>query len=165
MDQFLQRLKTLAKDCNFRPVTADQYREELIRDAFISGLESNLIRQRLLEQRILDLQTAFDQARSLELAQLHSQKYQVPSIVSCATNKNNESFEISNELSNDFSHSCSFSARSCFFCGYTLHPRSKCPAREAFCKSCGKKAISKKFVNLVVVQNNLPPPHHRCCHP
>ena len=68
LDEYFQALKTLSKDCNFKNVTAAQYCEESIRDAFISGLQSSLIRQRLLENKTLDLKTMFDQARSLESA-------------------------------------------------------------------------------------------------
>lgn len=42
LDEFLQALKTLSKDCNFKNVTAAQYCEESIRDAFIAGLQSSL---------------------------------------------------------------------------------------------------------------------------
>ena len=55
LDEYLQALKTLSKECNFKNVTAAQYCEESIRDAFISGLQSSLIRQRLLENKRLDL--------------------------------------------------------------------------------------------------------------
>ena len=48
-DEYIQALKILAKDCNFRAVTATQYQDEAIRDAFINGINSNEIRQRLLE--------------------------------------------------------------------------------------------------------------------
>jgi len=61
LDEFLQALKMLSKECNFKTVTAEQYKEEAVRDAFISGLQSSLIRQRLLENRTLDLSTMFDQ--------------------------------------------------------------------------------------------------------
>jgi len=60
LDEYLQALKTLSKDCNFRQVTAAEYRDEAIPDAFISGLISSNIRQRLLENKTLDLQAAFD---------------------------------------------------------------------------------------------------------
>ena len=49
--------------------------EEAIRDAFISGLQSSLIRQRLLENRTLDLATMFDQAMALDAAQKNSELY------------------------------------------------------------------------------------------
>ena len=47
LDDYLQKLKQLAKDCNYRSVSADVCRSEAIRDAFISGLLSTSIRSRL----------------------------------------------------------------------------------------------------------------------
>ena len=44
LDEFLQQLPKLSKDCNLKDVTADQYREELVRDSFINGLSLPLIR-------------------------------------------------------------------------------------------------------------------------
>ena len=75
LDEFLQNLKVLSKDCNFKSVTAEQHREEYIRDSFISGLQSNAIRQRLLENNTLDLGTMFNQARALEAAQKSVDSY------------------------------------------------------------------------------------------
>ncbi|XP_064116504.1 uncharacterized protein LOC135222349 [Macrobrachium nipponense] len=69
LDEFLRELRKLRKDCNLKAVSAEQYREELIRDAFINGLASPMIWQRLLENKTLDLQAAYDQACSLDLAQ------------------------------------------------------------------------------------------------
>ena len=40
IDEFLQALRTLSKDCNFKPVTTEEHREESIRDAFIGGVAS-----------------------------------------------------------------------------------------------------------------------------
>ena len=78
MDEFLQALKTLAKDYKFKDVTATVYRDEAVCDAFISGLQSNSIRQRLLENTTLDLKTMFTQARSLDVAQRSSETYITP---------------------------------------------------------------------------------------
>ncbi|KAI5721077.1 hypothetical protein M8J77_015726 [Diaphorina citri] len=64
VDQYLQVLKHISKDCKFEPVTAQLYKEEYIRDAFISGLSSARIRQRLLENTTLTLDEAFNQARA-----------------------------------------------------------------------------------------------------
>ena len=38
LDEYLQALRTLAKDCNFKAVTAQEHRDESITDAFISDL-------------------------------------------------------------------------------------------------------------------------------
>ena len=69
VDQYLQSLKRIAKDCDFQVVTATQAWDEYIRDAFINGITSNHIRQRLLENKTLHLNTAYDQALKLEMAQ------------------------------------------------------------------------------------------------
>lgn len=36
-------------------------------------------------------------------------------------------------------------ASTCFFCGNSNHPRSRCPARDAVCSKCQKKGILQKF--------------------
>ena len=76
LDTFFLTLQKLAKDCNFQAVTADEHRDSCIRDAFINGIQSAYIRQRLLENKSLDLNTAYDQARSLALAQEQSAVYE-----------------------------------------------------------------------------------------
>ena len=73
-------MKRLSKDCNFKSVSAEKNREDFIRDSFINGLQSKGIRQRLLENKTLDLKTAFDQARALEMAQNNSESYYRPNV-------------------------------------------------------------------------------------
>ena len=68
----LKLSKVLAKDCKFVQPTAAQYREDLVRDAFINGMESRSIRQRLLEQPELDLKTAINLTNTLDMAQKQS---------------------------------------------------------------------------------------------
>ena len=53
----LQKLKVLSTDCNFRDGTAAQQQEAAIQDAFIAGMHSSYIRQRLLEGNDLQLTT------------------------------------------------------------------------------------------------------------
>ena len=53
--QYLQLLRVLAKECEFQAVTAAQYQEESIRDAFIAGIQSNEVCQHLLEEKTLTL--------------------------------------------------------------------------------------------------------------
>ena len=56
-------------------VTDEQYCEEYVRDSFISGIISNNIWKRLLENKTLDLATALCQARTLDLAQKDADYY------------------------------------------------------------------------------------------
>ena len=75
----MNELKT-AKDCDFKTVSVEQYKSEMIRDAFVNGLQSNPIHQRLSGNKTLDLQTAFDQACSMDVAQQRSTMFSQPSI-------------------------------------------------------------------------------------
>ena len=56
IDQFVLRLDYLSKDCDCQNVTAEQYWLELMCDAFIAGMSSIPIRQRLLENITLTFQ-------------------------------------------------------------------------------------------------------------
>ena len=139
LEEFLQALRTLSKECNFKNVTAEQCREEAVRDAFISGLHSSLIRQRLLENRTLDLPTMFDQARALDSAQKNSELFSTssgPSVMAAVP----ESKNVREELpASDLPATSAAVDTKCFFCGYSKHPRLKCPARDAICNKCQKK--------------------------
>ena len=154
LDQFLQSLKLLAKDCNFKAVTAVEAADQYIRDAFINGLSSNVIRQRLLENKTLDLQTAYEQAHTLEMAQKHSASYtQFETVTASAVNLQSDmsgqgisekrevglDVRTGNENSGQLLASVAPNASKCYFCGYTKHPRYKCPARDAMCNNCRKK--------------------------
>ena len=141
IDEFLQALKTLTKDCNFQNVTAAVYRDESVRDAFITGLQSNTIRQRLLENSTLDLDTMFTQARSLDAAQKSSESYTLLGTSHFPTAAATLTPPASNSESNSNSDStlAAVTGAKCYFCGYSKHPRPRCPAREATCKKCQKK--------------------------
>ena len=82
LDEHLRVFTVLNKDCNYKPVTASEHRDQFIRDAFISGLLNNQIRQRLLENKELDLQTVFDQARSIDNALKSAEYYQTHTLTS-----------------------------------------------------------------------------------
>ena len=143
LDQFVQKLKTLAKDCNCKAVTADENQDALVRDAFISGLASGQIRQRLLERNSLQLKEAFDLARSLEMAEKHSQTYFSNPVAAVADMAQPPvSSDLNTSPSEDYTCAAAQNTTSigkCFFCGYGRHPRQKCPALNALCKNCGKK--------------------------
>lgn len=128
LDEYLLALKTLSKDCNFKTVSAENNKEAYIRDAFISGLNSAAIRQRLLENIRLDLRTMFDQARSLETAQKSSEFFTTTSVSAAAAQSDIDVTQESLVAGTKPSH--------CFFCGYNWHPRMQCPAREENCKKC-----------------------------
>ncbi|GAA47610.1 hypothetical protein CLF_100578 [Clonorchis sinensis] len=85
IDQFVRKLKSLAKDCEFKSVSATEYQDECVRDAIINGLASTSIREKLLAQSELTLDQAYQLARSLELAHKQSQSYVSNEPISCST--------------------------------------------------------------------------------
>ena len=148
LDDFLRNLRILARDCDFKDVTADIYQQEAIRDSFIAGIRSSYIRQRLLENDNINLDTAFTTARSLEIAQKNSETYN--SIGSCAaTNPTSskplpdsgpsEPLVAASRAVNNNNNKYYQSNSRCYFCGNSRHPRFKCPARDFICSKCQRK--------------------------
>lgn len=133
LDEFLQALVTLAHDCNFTAITAEQNKNSFIRDSFIRGLKSNHIRQRLLENKTLTLDEAIQQSRALEQAQATAESYNVPS-----QSFANAAID-STSRGNEFVATSWKKTKFCFFCGSkTLHPRVSCPAKNSQCHKCRK---------------------------
>ena len=138
VDQYLQQLEKLSKHCNFTDITAENYRKEYVRDAFINGLRSPTIRQRLLENHTLSLQQAFEQARTFELAQKHSASFQTnhPHVMS-----DENVAAVSTESTNPAAATKTSQGgekQKCYFCGNYRHPRNKCPAKDSACNKCSK---------------------------
>ena len=120
LDEFLRSLKILSRDYNFKNVDAVAYRDECIRDSFISELASNTIRQRLLENRSNELQIIFNQARALEMAQKNSESYSVPPpFINAAPGKTNQHQPYKPGQT-----------EKCYFCANSRHPQIKCPAKD-----------------------------------
>ena len=148
ISEFLNALKALAKECTFTNVTAAEYKEQLTRDAFINGITSSVIRQRLLEKE-LSLTEAFELADSLDRAQRYSSRIVMQtttSPLSAAHAKTDESslgagYSACSSQKTTFSSSpAPDNAPSCFFCGLKTHQsRSLCPARKVTCHLCGKR--------------------------
>ena len=141
LDQLLNELKTLAKGCDFKTVSDEKYKSEMIRDAFINGLRSNHIRQRLLENKTLDLQTAFDQARSLDVAQQSSTMFSqpcIPEVIAPIPRAELEKCSINDTSLAAVNSKGKQNTQSCWFCGNSRHPCNKCPAKDAACHKCKK---------------------------
>ncbi|MPC31751.1 hypothetical protein E2C01_025048 [Portunus trituberculatus] len=161
VDQFLHALKLLCSDYEFRAVSADTYIQEAIRDAFISGISSPMIRQRLLEKESLTLSKAMQLARSLDSAQRNAEVYVVPAPndhLSAATefpqtsatashgsrtgalNLHFDDLEAGEPLDNSVAATSKVTSKfACYFCGKPSHPRFRCPARNTVCYTCRKK--------------------------
>ena len=142
INQFLNALKFLARDCNFNNVSANQYQEESIRDVFVSGLSSPIIRQRLLERHTLSLTDAIDCALTLDTARINAELYEpINQFPINAVNLPLDSQQTDNSqpsTRDSAATSLRFSNQTCFFCGNTKHSRLSCPAKNATCHKCSK---------------------------
>ncbi|XP_012562704.1 uncharacterized protein LOC101238699 [Hydra vulgaris] len=156
IDQFLNELKNLSKDCKFTAVTAEQYKSEMIRDAFINGLLSNSIRQHLLENKILDLSSAFDQTRFSDVAQQNSNLYSQLTIPTSASIQEIKSLLQKQSMTDNHLAAIAKSKQLCWFCGNIRHPRTKCPAREAICHKCKKIGHFEKLCRSSNVSAAIP---------
>lgn len=151
VDQFMESLKGLGKDCNFKAVTAETNRDDCIRDAFVNGLVSQHIRQRLLENLTLTLSEAYERAQCMESAERNSFSYKTSENVYALAEKSNIDM-------NAFDNECmpnlaATTQMRCHFCGYNKHSRFSCPARESICKGCGKKGHFIKVCRSSAIPN------------
>ena len=132
IDHYVTVLKTMSDTCEF-----GELRESLIRDRVVFGIQDNSVRERLLRDHELTLQTAIEKVRSAELtnAQLKQIKadQKITEEVIHAVKVNGE------QLSNKHDQDSLTPIVNCKYCG-KKHPRDKnqCPAYGAKCQKCGK---------------------------
>ena len=107
LQEFLKSLHILSKDYNFQNVTVDEYWLDVVRDAFINGLASHHIRQRLLENAELTVNQAYKTAMSLHLAQEHSAAYFTENSRSSAAAMMSEQSILGTEAETPTTTSCS----------------------------------------------------------
>ncbi|XP_031355746.1 uncharacterized protein LOC116180058 [Photinus pyralis] len=145
IDAYIQALKLLSRECQFQSVDAETNRSDNIRDAFISGIQSNKIRQRLLENLTLTLDEAYNQALSLEMAEINSQQYNVIGLnavqqLGGGVSQPEDQCEEHTVAASPSYKSSYKNKRKCFFCGSgRIHPRKECPAVNQSCQLCDKK--------------------------
>ena len=137
-------LNKLAKDCNFASLTATQHKDSLLRDAFIAGISSSEIRQRLLENKTLtyseaySLSVTFDDARKNNLRFGGSPNVKLESTMAAGTDN-----LTSGSLEQEVDQSVAAIDRAsgvCVHCGNSRpHDFKRCKAKAVICFNCGQK--------------------------
>ena len=107
-------------------------------DAFISSLNSHSIRQRLLENKTLDLQMAYTQTSALDLVQQNNELYTTQE-AQLTTLVHPEPPKIVYELEEQAMAMAYQGKHKCFFCGFPYHLQDCCPTQGATCKKRSKK--------------------------
>ena len=153
IDEYLQNLKRLSKEGNYAAVTADEHRQQAIRDAFVAGIYSASIHQQLLESENMNLQRIIDRARSLEEAQRNAEKFRAPNLEASftAATTSHALDQVSETSTSPADRNVSTSglcgaahSTKCYFCGNKRHLRKECPARESICFKYNKKGHFSK---------------------
>ncbi|XP_059804785.1 uncharacterized protein LOC132380106 isoform X2 [Hypanus sabinus] len=149
--EFLRALQTLVRPFDCKTLTAEQHAELLVRDAFVTGLRSVYMRQRLLENADLTLRLAIETANALEAALHNADAVQsrdsppVPwtpqTLPPLAPGSEFANAAASRDSTSSPTQTTAVARQKpvCYFCGHKKHPRQRCPAREATCSSCRKR--------------------------
>lgn len=143
LDEYKQSLLQLARECSFKSVNAERNKDDYIRDSFISGIRSSAIRQRLLENYSLSFTEAFNQARTLEVAQRQADSYRTKVNVSAAHTDTEATKSESTPQSAEGNSAPNVNQMRknnprCYYCDGNKHPRHLCPAKESSCAKCKK---------------------------
>ncbi|XP_069744229.1 uncharacterized protein [Narcine bancroftii] len=72
---FILSLKDLARGCNFKAVSAQEYAEDIIRDRIVAGIRSTEMRHRLLEKGMVGQDEAETIAEALENTRKELEEY------------------------------------------------------------------------------------------
>ena len=126
IDHYVTVLKTFANSCEFGAL-----KESVIRDRIVFGIQDSSVRERLLRDAKLTLETAIEKVRSVELTQIQLKQMK-------ADKATDESVSAINTEKPPEKLPSKFPMIDYKFCG-KRHPRNKnlCPAYGSKCQKCG----------------------------
>ena len=145
------------------------YKLEMIRDAFINGLLLHDIRRRLLEEKDLTFDRAFELAVTYSDAKTDAQHFELdvsqPSNPIHAITSNNalDTRESTDHFSQEdvLAMSSLSTSSACYFCGSKFkHNRRNCKARDDICNNCGIKGHWAKACKSPPKGKNKYPKQH-----
>ena len=139
IEEYVTKLKNLANSCEFGIL-----KEDLIRDRFVIGLNSDSIREKLLLEPKLMLKDAIEVAKSHEQTkkQIESLKENQPMISGLTKHKSAKPINNDSVYNQDFQrNNYTFQCRNCG----NLHGPRQCPAFKQVCKKCFKQNHFAKY--------------------
>ena len=148
-------LNKLAKDCNFASVTAAEHKDAMVRDAFIAGISSPAIRQRLLEHQKLSYREAYRLAVTFDDARRNNLKFGSPpdAKVESAMAADDVDFPTNAPLSWKETDQSAFVANRtsgrCMHCGNNRPHDMSCKARMVTALSVVKQGTSVAHAALI----------------
>ncbi|XP_072340617.1 uncharacterized protein [Scyliorhinus torazame] len=139
LDDFLRALQILSRNCDCQAVSAVQHTELLIRDAYVTGMKSTYVCQRLLEGGTLDHAETRQLANSLEVNSRNLESYTPDRVAPSWASWTPPAADSSSPQACAAWQPANSGGPKCYFCGQSKHPRQRCPVRSAICNGCGKK--------------------------
>ena len=154
VDSYVTELRHKAQTCDY-----GELKDSLIRDRIVVGINSTQLKEKMLQDKDLSLESAISRCKSAEMTQRQMQVIQEkgsacggketePVNVIKHGRKGNRKSQINNAHPETFD---------CNKCGKN-HQHKKCPAYSAVCHKCKKKGHYKQFclkpVHVVSVESN-----------
>ena len=145
-DQFVTRLKTLARDCDLSTLEKD-----LVKDMIVIGTSDAKLQEQLLRKTDLKLEDAIKAGHVAEetkknLNKLKKEYKVVDQIQNKPIEKNNSSDKKFSQNYRSGQHGSRTKEEqvinNCNYCSYS-HVKGKCPAFNKVCNGCGKKGHFK----------------------
>ena len=132
--QYVAALHKLMKHCDFK-----DYLDEALQDRLICGLRSEVIQRKLLSEKTLGFQLAYELAHSLETANRQASELQATTRAAVHPQRDVQVVAPGNPTST------SVGAPSCHRCGKMGHAQDKCYYRLQKCRACGKRGHIAKM--------------------
>lgn len=162
-EKFYSELCVLIKTCDYGDL-----KDQMLRDRIVCGVARNDVKRRLLREYNLTLDKCLDICRAAEAMERQAkelvEKTHASSNETTVNQVQKKKFHKKKSLAgslptqskhpNSKERHSGGELRKCNYCGYNLHPRNKCPARNSDCHSCGVKGhfsrvCRKKHVHCV----------------
>ena len=138
MEDFISALYKLSKECEYGAL-----REEFIRDRIVVGVKDIELSDDLQSRANLTLDDAVRISRQWEARKENVREIrgETPAKVDFVKSKpkSKNKGKWGKKQSKSTHNPTQDKGESCWFCGHERHARSKCPAKDATCKKCGKR--------------------------